>query len=107
VVVRADEGTRGPYGDGEGRLLVHGRRRFHPMEFVGSNQQPGGFYEHEGDEFLHVVSGVVAIDFEGRESQILGAGDSIYFEGGIRHRWHATEPGGYRLFVVKEKPEAR
>jgi transcriptional regulator with XRE-family HTH domain len=105
VVVRSDEGTRGPYGDGEGRLLVHGRRRFHPMEFVGSNQIPGDFFEHEGDEFLHVVSGMVVVDFEGRESSVLKAGDSIYFEGGIRHRWHALEPGGYRLFVVKEKPE--
>ncbi|WP_354576348.1 XRE family transcriptional regulator [Frigoribacterium sp. UYMn621] len=107
VVVHADQGTRGPYGDGEGRLLVHGRRRFHPMEFRGSNQVPGEFYEHEGDEFLHVVSGVVIVDFEGRESSVLRAGDSVYFAGGIRHRWHAAEPGGYRLFVVKEKPESR
>lgn len=107
VVVRADEGTRGPYGDGRGRLLVHGRRRFHPMEFIGSNQVPGDFYEHEGDEFLHVVSGVVMVDLEGRESSVLRPGDSIYFAGGIRHRWHAVEPGGYRLFVVKEKPEQR
>ncbi len=107
VVVRSDEGTRGPYADGQGRLLVHGRRRFHPMELAGTNQEPGDFFEHEGDEFLHVVSGVVAVDFEGRESSILRSGDSIYFEGGIRHRWHAIEPGGYRLFVVKEKPEQR
>jgi transcriptional regulator with XRE-family HTH domain len=107
VVVRATEGTRGPYGDGMGRLLVQGRRRFHPMEFVGSNQVAGDFYEHEGDEFLHVVVGSVVVDFEGRESSVLAAGDSIYFEGGIRHRWRALEPGGYRLFVVKEKPEER
>jgi quercetin dioxygenase-like cupin family protein len=107
VLVRANEGTRGPYGDGEGRLLVHGRRSFHPMEFVGANQEPGDFYEHEGAEFLHVVSGIVAVDLEGRETSVLGPGDSLYFEGGIRHRWRALEAGGYRLFVVKEKPEPR
>ncbi len=106
VVVRAAEGSRGPYGDGTGRLLVHGKRRFHPMEFVGSNQIPGDFYQHDGAEFLHVVSGSVAVDLEGRQSSVLNEGDSIYFEGGIRHRWHAVEPGGYRLFIVKEKPEA-
>jgi transcriptional regulator with XRE-family HTH domain len=93
--------------EAEGRLLVQGRRRFHPMEFRGSNQVPGESYEHEGDEFLHVVAGVVVVDFEGRGSSLLRAGDSIYFAGGIRHRWHAAEPGGYRLFVVKEKPESR
>jgi transcriptional regulator with XRE-family HTH domain len=105
VVVHANEGTRGPYGGGEGRLLVHGHRRFHPMEFIGSNMEPGDFYEHEGAEFLTVVSGHISVDFEGRDSSELGPGDSIYFEGGIRHRWRAIEPGGYRLFVVKEKPE--
>lgn len=105
VVVRAAEGSRGPYGDGQGRLLVHGKRHFHPMEFVGENEAPGEFYAHDGAEFLYVVSGRVAVDFEGRESSVLNEGDSIYFEGGIRHRWHAVEPGGYRLFIVKEKPE--
>ena len=107
VVVRSGEGTRGPYGDGLGRLLVHGRRGFHPMEFTADNMLPGDFYVHEGDEFLYVLEGTVSVDFEGRESAVLGVGDSIYFEGGIRHRWHAVQPGGYRLFVVKQKPESR
>ncbi len=35
------------------------------------------------------------------------AADSSYFAGGIRHRWCSAEPGGHRLFVVKEKPESR
>ena len=107
VVVRSDEGTRGPYGAGLGRLLVHGRRGFHPMEFTADSQEPGDFYQHDGDEFLYVLEGTVQVDFEGRESSVLTVGDSIYFEGGIRHRWHAVKPGGYRLFVVKQKPEAR
>jgi len=107
VVVRSDEGTRGPYGAGLGRLLVHGRRGFHPMEFTADSEEPGDFYQHDGDEFLYVLEGTVQVDFEGRESSVLTVGDSIYFEGGIRHRWHAVKPGGYRLFVVKQKPEAR
>lgn len=105
VLVRANEGTRGGYGDGQGRLLVHGDRSFHPMEYVGEKQEPGNFYEHAGAEFIHVVSGVVAVDLEGREVSILHPGDSLYFDGGIRHRWYAAAPGGYRLFVVKAKPE--
>ena len=107
VIVRSDEGTRGPYGAGLGRLLVHGRRGFHPMEFTADSQEAGDFYQHDGDEFLYVVEGSVIVDFEGRESATLSVGDSIYFEGGILHRWHAAKPGGYRLFVVKQKPEAR
>jgi quercetin dioxygenase-like cupin family protein len=77
------------------------------MEFTADNDEPGEFYQHDGDEFLSVLEGTVQVDFEGRESSVLTVGDSIYFEGGIRHRWHAARPGGYRLFVVKQKPEAR
>jgi transcriptional regulator with XRE-family HTH domain len=105
VLVRAGEGTRGPYGEGQGRMLVHGRRRFHPMEFTGTNEQVGDYFVHQEDEFVHVVSGVVAIDLQGHEVSILEAGDSLYYEGGVPHRWRAMGPGGYRLFVVKEKPE--
>gem|GEM_PF-211436 len=105
VLVRADEGTRGPYGEGFGRMLVHGNRRFHPMEFTATNTEPGEFYLHDEDEFIHVVEGVVAVELEGGRTEILRPGDSLYYVGGTPHRWRALDAGGYRLFIVKEKPE--
>jgi len=105
VLVRSHEGTRGHYADGEARLLVHGIRRFHPMEFTGDNHEAGDFFVHDEDEFVHVVEGAIAIDLDGEGSWVLRAGDSLYYGGGTPHRWRAVEPGGYRLFVVKEKPE--
>lgn len=106
MVVHADRSTRGSYGD-DCRLLLSNRRRFHPMGFHGSNQVPGEFYDHGGNEFLSVVSGAVVAGLQSRESSVLHAGDSIYFAGGICHRWYTAEPGGYRLCVVEEKPEGR
>jgi transcriptional regulator with XRE-family HTH domain len=103
-LVRAAEGTRGHYGGGEARMLVHGTRRFNPMEFTGSNLDAGEFFAHDEDEFIHVIDGIVEIDLGPGGISVLRQGDSLYYVGGTPHRWRAVEPSGYRLFVVKEKP---
>ena len=105
TLVRAAEGTRGHYGEGEARMLVHGTRSFHPMEFRGANQEAGDFFVHDEDEFIHVVEGSVEVDLGEQGVSVLVEGDSLYHVGGTPHRWRALEPGGYRLFVVKERPE--
>jgi quercetin dioxygenase-like cupin family protein len=105
VLVRAGEGSRGHYGEAEARLLVHGKRRFHPMEVTGANLVAGDYFTHDEDEFIHVADGCVAVDLLGQGRSILQTGDSLYYVGGTPHRWSAVDPAGYRLFVVKEKPE--
>lgn len=104
ALVRADAGTAGPYGEGEARMLVTGRRRFHPMELVGTNTEAGDYFVHAEDEFLHVVAGRVEVDLRDREAYRLEAGDSLYYAGGTAHRFRALDPEGYRLLVVKEHP---
>lgn len=105
ALVRAADGTRGSYGEGEARLLVHGAaRRFHPMVVTGSNPEFGELLAHSEDEFVHVVEGRVEVDLGPQGSFELGEGDSLYYAGGTPHRWRALEAGGYRLFVVKERP---
>ncbi|WP_194241568.1 helix-turn-helix domain-containing protein [Galbitalea soli] len=104
-LVRAGEGSRGHYGEGEARLLVHGRRRFRPMEITGNNLVAADFFTHAEDEFLHVIEGTVLVELLGQDSHILSAGDSLYYVGGTPHRWSALDEAGYRLFVVKEKPD--
>lgn len=105
VLVRAGEGTIGQYAEGLARLLVHGNRNFHPMIFTGDNPEVGDYFVHEEDEFVHVISGSVEIDLADHGVSTLVEGDSLYYVGGVPHRWRALEPGGYRLFVVKEKPQ--
>ncbi|CAN5243944.1 XRE family transcriptional regulator [soil metagenome] len=105
VLVRAGEGTRGHYAEGEARLLVHGNRRFHPMEFIAENLTAGDFFVHDEDEFVHVISGSVEVDLGPLGVSVLAEGDSLYYGGGTPHRWRALDPGGFRLFVVKEKPQ--
>jgi transcriptional regulator with XRE-family HTH domain len=105
AVVRADEGARGHYAEGEGRMLVNGdQRRFHPLELRGANLEFGDAFAHDEDEFLHVLEGRVEVDLGDRGMFTLGPGDSVYYVGGTPHRWRSLEAGGYRLFVVKEHP---
>ncbi|MHB1171446.1 MAG: helix-turn-helix domain-containing protein [Lacisediminihabitans sp.] len=104
VLVRSGEGTRGHYGEGEGRMLVHGNRRFHPMEFTGTNMEAGDYFQHAEDEFVHVTAGTLVVDLGEHGTTTLREGDSFYYVGGVPHRWIAVDPAGYRLFVVKEKP---
>jgi len=103
-IVRAGEGAAGAYGLGRARLLVRGARRFQPMVYEGDNADPGEYFVHAEDEFLHVTCGVVRVDLGEHGTATLHPGDSLYLTGSVPHRWCAAEPGGYRLFVVKETP---
>ncbi|MGN8048815.1 helix-turn-helix domain-containing protein [Curtobacterium sp. 22159] len=104
-VLRSDEGARGPFSQGEARLLVHGgAHAFEPLEFTGSNTDPGAFYEHREDEFLYVLGGSVRLDLGADEPLLLGAGDSAYYRGGTPHRWCSPDGGRFHLIVVKESP---
>jgi transcriptional regulator with XRE-family HTH domain len=102
-LLRAGEGAVGPYAEGRARLLVRGRRQFQPMEFEGSNADPGVFYEHDEDEFLTVLTGTVLVELDGEGTWLLGPGDSLYWHSRTPHRW--SSPGGapYRMLLVKDR----
>ncbi|MFB2581516.1 helix-turn-helix domain-containing protein [Herbiconiux sp. P15] len=102
-MVRRLEGPQGPFGGGEARILVHGDVGFVPMEFRGSNREPGEFYTHEEDEFLHVVSGSVLVDLADEGEFELERGDSIHYAGGTLHRWWSLDAEEYHLLIVKER----
>jgi transcriptional regulator with XRE-family HTH domain len=101
-VQRAGEGMSGPYGLGRARLLTEGDRRLQPMAFYGDNTDPGEYYEHAEDEFIHVTEGSVLVDLGPQGTFRLSTGDSIYLAGGVPHRWAGAVEGSYRLFIVKE-----
>lgn len=46
-----------------------------------------GTYEHEGEEFLHILAGSLEIVLDGDKFFVLEAGDSFYFESRRPHSW--------------------
>ncbi|MGU3435119.1 helix-turn-helix domain-containing protein [Actinomycetes bacterium M1A6_2h] len=102
-LVRASEGTAVATTGGQARMLVGIDSAFHPMEYSGVDTLPGHFFSHAEDEFLYVAEGSVVIDLDSEGTFELGAGDSLYYRGGTRHRWWASTATGYRLVVVKQR----
>jgi transcriptional regulator with XRE-family HTH domain len=101
-IFRAAEGSPLDAGTGPLTVLARAGARFVPMVFSGSFGEEQLWWEHDEEEFVYVLEGELEM-FLGEETLHLAAGDSTYYEGGVRHRWQ-TRPGqNARILVVKEQ----
>ncbi len=68
-------------------------------EFPALDPQLARFHQHEGAEFIHVLQGVLAVNYQ-TEDYTLAAGDSVYFDASEAHsyRGHSQEPA--RAIVI-------
>jgi DNA-binding transcriptional MerR regulator/mannose-6-phosphate isomerase-like protein (cupin superfamily) len=79
-------------------LLAWGNTVMEPHLFrVASDAGSGDSYTHEGEEFLYVLRGELAITVEEKQFR-LKAGDSFYFESATPHRW--KNPGRAECWVL-------
>jgi transcriptional regulator with XRE-family HTH domain len=85
------------------RPLVRGERAMLPVEYNGAPREFDEYYRHDGEEFVYVVRGLIEIEVEG-ELHTAAAGDSVYYAGGLRHRWRRLndEDEEVRLVVVQQ-----
>jgi DNA-binding transcriptional MerR regulator/quercetin dioxygenase-like cupin family protein len=89
--VRADDRKVLEAGPGvRMELLAWGNTVMEPHLFrVAPQAGSGDSYAHEGEEFLYVLRGELAITLEEEEYR-LKPGDSFYFESATPHRWKNT-----------------
>lgn len=85
------------------RTLAHGMRPMHPLEVAGTAAEPGERFAHAEDEFVYVLDGAVRVELA-EQAMTLEPGDSVYFRGGIAHRWWSADGEPFRLLVVKQGP---
>jgi len=79
-------------------LLAWGNTVMEPHLFrVAPKAGSGDSYAHEGEEFLYVLRGALAITVE-KEEYRLKAGDSFYFESATPHHW--KNPGQAETWVL-------
>ncbi len=79
-------------------LLAWGNTVMEPHLFrVAPKAGSGESYTHEGEEFLYVLRGELAITLE-KEEYRLKAGDSFYFESATQHHWN--NPGQVETWVL-------
>ena len=46
-----------------------------------------GTYSHQGEEFIHMISGTLEIWLDELHCYVLQAGDSLWFDSTQGHRW--------------------
>ena len=86
-------------------LLAWGHTVMEPHIFrVRPGSGSGACYEHQGEEFLHVLSGKFEIWLGGSEHYRLDAGDSLYFESSTPHRWRNPGRSEAQLLWVNTPP---
>jgi DNA-binding transcriptional MerR regulator/quercetin dioxygenase-like cupin family protein len=83
------------------QVLAEGRNQMDCHRFVlapGATSE--GAYSHEGEEFIHVISGAMEIVLDGDRFFTLNEGDSFYFESRRPHSWRNLSAGETVLIWV-------
>jgi DNA-binding transcriptional MerR regulator/quercetin dioxygenase-like cupin family protein len=70
---------------------------------VPSGAGSEGFYSHEGEEFVYVISGHLHVELKDQGTHVVGPGDTLYFHSTTPHRWWA-EDGPVEAIYVNTPP---
>ena len=68
-------------------------------EFPKREGRPPLPHQHEGAEFIHVLEGVLAVNYQA-EDHVLEAGDSVYFDASETHSYRGQSEESARALVV-------
>lgn len=76
------------------QVLAEGRNQMECNRFqLAPGASSEGAYQHEGEEFIHMLSGSLEIILDGDKFFELQAGDSFYFESRRPHSWRNISSG--------------
>lgn len=103
-LVRANQGSIVTNPEVRARALVSGDRSMSPLLFLVDETEYSDYFEHEGDELIHVISGNIEVELDGRPVIALGQSDTLYYAGGLRHRWRTLGAWPAQLLVVQSTP---
>jgi transcriptional regulator with XRE-family HTH domain len=100
--VPAGEGIPVENPGGSARSLVAGTRALYPLLFDGALQEFGPAYAHDGDEFIHVLSGTIEVEIAGEGLFTVRTGDTLYYPGSLSHRWRGVGDEHVRALFVQQ-----
>jgi len=114
-VTRAGNGIRLAAGSGDHSQLPQLLSRtgndvlLHACHYViQPNDDPQEWFEHEGEDFVYLVSGSIAIEFAGGTPDgttlELAAGDSLHHDGTTPHRWVLRGDTAAEVLIVVGSP---
>ena len=108
IVIRSSDRLHiGSPGEGIDLYLLgpDSERRFLPMlaEF-GPGGETAEFSEHEGEEYIYVLKGRIALELDGHAPVTLERGDGAYYRADRPHRLSAAGEGPAVVFGVVSPP---
>jgi DNA-binding transcriptional MerR regulator/mannose-6-phosphate isomerase-like protein (cupin superfamily) len=87
------------------QILSEGRNQMECHRFVlAAGASSEGAYQHDGEEFMHVLAGRIEIVLDGDQFFELGVGDSFYFESKRPHSWRNSFAGETVLVWINTPP---
>ncbi|MFK0334754.1 cupin domain-containing protein [Rhizobium sp. NPDC090275] len=87
------------------QILAEGRPQMECNRFqLAPGASSEGAYQHEGEEFIHVLAGSLEIVLDGDQFYELRTGDSFYFESTRPHAWRNSADGETLLIWVNTPP---
>lgn len=104
-LVRSDQGSMVSQSRGQAKALVVGERAMYPMEFSTQIAEFEEYYIHPNPEFIYVISGAIEVDLDDEGRHRLHQGDTLYFAGGVRHRFRVLGLWPARLLVTQSGHE--
>ena len=87
------------------QLMAEGRNQMDCHRFVlapGASSE--GAYKHDGEEFIHVLSGQLEITLGQEDYHCLNPGDSLYFKSSVQHSWKNSDKGETILIWINTPP---
>ena len=109
TVTRRGEGI--PFSSGQYDYLAHStelsRKAMVPLEMrvrARSVQAFDHWSQHEGEEYVFVVEGAIEVHTEHYAPFRLDAGESAYFDSGMRHVYVSVGEGDARILSVSHGP---
>ncbi|MDB5522957.1 MAG: MerR family transcriptional regulator [Rhizobium sp.] len=87
------------------QILSEGKNQMECHRFqLAPGASSEGAYQHEGEEFMHVLAGSIEIVLDGDQFFELGVGDSFYFESRRPHSWRNSSAGETVLIWINTPP---
>ncbi|MDR3093503.1 MAG: cupin domain-containing protein [Bacteroidales bacterium] len=73
------------------------------IDITPSKEAKYDLSSHEGEEFIYVLEGSIEINY-GKDTYVLQAGDSIYYDSIIQHNVHAANNSAAKILGVVYAP---
>lgn len=106
LVIRRDSVPPTPIVDSptaaSARVLVGSPDKMLQVQEVTAQpgQDLGEWFQHEGEEFVHVMAGSIEVQLLGRPAEVLETGDSIWYSSVVEHRWKLIAEAPAHLLVI-------